>query len=54
MHNSTHIGRKDSVSVSKTTSARNDFLIDFGGFSHVFLSEDNLKKLKAQIERLLG
>jgi len=53
MHTSTHVGKDDSVNVSKTTSVRNEFLIDFGGFSHVFLSAEHLAKLKAEIEKLV-
>lgn len=47
----THLSPKDNVKVDKIDSARNNFVITFGQYSKVFLTEEHIESLKKEIEK---
>ena len=52
--NSTHLDPEDRIRVEKIFGAHNDFVIHFGFLSKVFIMEDQLKALKAEIDKRLN
>ncbi len=47
----THLSPKDNIKVDKVESARNNFVITFGQYSKVFLTEEHIASLKKEIEK---
>ncbi|MBW6451842.1 MAG: hypothetical protein K0B02_03875 [DPANN group archaeon] len=47
----THLSQKETVSVKKSNSARNDFVISFGPHSKVFVTAEHIILLKKEIAK---
>lgn len=47
----THLSPKETISVKKIESARNDFMICFGPHSKVFLTNEHITLLKNEIDK---